>query len=308
MRLTVGTRGSKLALTQTNGVVELLQKKLPDIEIETKVIVTTGDKLWDKPFLKIGTIGVFEKEIDNAIVKEEIDFAVHSMKDMPIEELTEITIAAIPRRESPNDVLISRQLLRLRDLPSNSKIATGSPRRKAQILRTRPDLEVSPLRGNIDTRMKKFSEGLYDGIIVAEAGITRLNMYNLISEQLPLASFTPAAGQGALAIVAKTGRKNVIDILRYLNDASSFAEIAAERAFTQQIGGGCKVPIGAVAHAEGKDLTLFGSILSPDGKNEVHCNQKGQVSSPKELGINAAAKLQKQEVNKIVDKWRVMNE
>lgn len=308
MKLTVGTRGSKLALTQTRSVVELLERSFPGLEVETKVIVTTGDKLWDKPFLQISTVGMFEKEIDNAIINEEIDFAVHSMKDLPIEDNPALTIAATPKRESPHDVLISRNQIKLNDLPPHSKVATGSPRRRAQLLRLRPDLEISPLRGNIDTRMKKFNEGVYDATIVAEAGLKRLNMCDLAAERLPLDSFTPSAGQGALAVVTKTGREHVIDCLKSINDHSSMAEVASERAFAQRIGGGCKVPIGVLARAEGNDLSLFGFLLSPDGKFEVHCSQKGRVNAPRELGVKAAAGFQKQGIDSLMEKWREMNE
>ena len=308
MKLTVGTRGSKLALTQTNNIVTLLEGNFPHLKVETKVIVTTGDKIWDKPFLQISTVGMFEKEIDNAILKEEIDFAVHSMKDLPIEDNPDLTIAAIPKRWSPNDVLISRQQVKLKDLPPHCKVATGSPRRKAQLLRLRPDIDISPLRGNIDTRMKKFNEGSYDATIVAEAGIKRLNMCDLITEQLPLTSFTPSAGQGALVIIAKAGKTDVIDVLKVLNDQSTMAEIEAERAFAQRIGGGCKVPIGVIARAEGKDLTLFGSLLSPDGKTEIHSGQKGLVNSPQELGVRTAAEIQNHGIEPLIEKWRQMNE
>lgn len=308
MKLTVGTRGSKLSLAQTNAITRRLERIFPHLTVETKVIVTTGDKLWDKPFLQISTVGMFEKEIDNAIINEEVDFAVHSMKDLPIEGSKELTIAAIPNRESPNDVLISSKRLKLADLPRDSIVATGSPRRRAQLLRVRPDLKVSPLRGNIDTRMKKFEEGLYAATIVAEAGIRRLGMSELITEQLPLEDFTPSAGQGALAIVTKAGRTDVIDVLRPINDPPSIAEITAERAFVQRIGGGCKVPVGVVARSEGVDLTLYGSILSPDGKIEIHNSQKGHIDSPRELGIKIAMEIRNQGIDSLVEKWRGMNE
>lgn len=308
MKLTVGTRGSKLSLTQTNGIIRLLESNFPDLKVETKVIVTTGDKLWEKPFLQISTVGMFEKEIDSAIVNEEVDFAVHSMKDLQIEDNQELTIAAIPKRESPNDVLISNQHLKLGDLPSDSKVATGSPRRKAQLLRVRPDLKISTLRGNIDSRMKKFEEGLYDATIMAEAGVKRLGMSELIAEQLPLDTFTPSAGQGALAIVTKTDRDDVINILKSLNNRSSMAEVTAERAFAQRIGGGCKVPIGVLARTECNDLMLYGSLLSPDGKIEIHSCQKGHVDSPGELGIKVAIEIRKRGIDPLIEKWRSMNE
>jgi hydroxymethylbilane synthase len=308
MKLTVGTRGSKLSLAQTNDITRRLEQCFPELKVETKIIVTTGDKLWDKPFLQISTVGMFEKEIDAAIVNEEVDFAVHSMKDLPIEDSQELTIAAIPKRESPNDVLISSKRLKLADLPIYSLVATGSPRRKAQLLRVRPDLKVSSLRGNIDTRMKKFTEGLFAATIMAEAGIKRLEMSELITERLSLEDFTPSAGQGALAIVTKTGRTDVIEVLRTINDHSSMAQITAERAFAQRIGGGCKVPVGVVARSEDVDLTLYGSILSPDGKIEIHSSQKGHIDSPKELGIKVAMEIRNHGIDSLIEKWREMNE
>ena len=308
MNLTVGTRGSRLSLSQTNAVTQMLEQHFPGLKVETKVIVTTGDKLWDKPFLQVSTVGMFEKEIDCAVISGEVDFAVHSMKDLPIEDSEELTLAAVPKREPANDVLISNNHLKLADLPADSLVATGSPRRKAQLLRVRPDLKVSSLRGNIDTRMKKAGEGVFAATILAEAGLKRLGMREMVTERLSLESFTPSAGQGALAIVAKAGRSEVVDVLRSVNDSSSMAEVAAERAFAQRIGGGCKVPMGVVAHSERGNLTLYGSILSPDGKIEIHKSQEGDICSPKELGIRVATKMLDEGIDSLLEKWRGMNE
>jgi len=304
MKLTVGTRGSKLSLIQTSSVIQKLKQSYPNLKIETKIIRTTGDKILDKSLLEIKRRGIFEKEIDNAIARGEIDFAVHSMKDVPIEQHSKIAIVAVPKREAPNDALVSRERLKLAELPSNSVVGTGSPRREAQIRRVRPDLKVKPIRGNVDTRVRKLELGFYDAIIVAEAGLHRLNMSDLVSERLSLEDFTPGSGQGALAVVARRNRDDVIEILKSINYISSMAEVLSERAFIKRIGGGCKVPIGAVARTKGNALSLYGSILSSDGRTKLHAKQIGHINAPEELGIKVAEEIQRLGANHLNSRWR----
>ncbi len=304
MKLTVGTRGSRLSLIQTDLVNQKLKQSYPNLEIETKIIRTTGDKMLNKSLLEIKRRGIFEKEIDEAIVQGEIDFAVHSMKDVPIEQHSKTVVVAIPEREAPHDVLVSRENSKLLDLPSGSVVGTGSPRREAQVHHARPDLKVEHIRGNVDTRTRKLELGSYDAIITAEAGLHRLNMSELITERLSLEDFTPCPGQGALALVARRDRDDVIEILKTINNIPSMAEVFSERAFAESIGGGCKVPIGAVARTKGNALSLYGAILSPDGRTELHTNRTGYVDAPEELGIEAAVEIRRLGADRIIREWR----
>lgn len=291
MKLTVGTRGSKLSLAQTAIVIQKLKEKIPELKVEIKIIKTTGDKITTKPLISIKEKGIFEKEIDKAVLRGAVDFAVHSLKDVPTAQLPGAFIAAVPERGSPNDVLVSRKGLKLRELPPGAVVGTGSPRRVAQLRRARPDLKVKSIRGNIDTRVKKLQLGLYDAIILAEAGLKRLNMEGYITERLSLEEFTPAPGQGALAVVAKEDNKEVVETLKLINHAPSMASVLAERAVVKEVGGGCKVPLGAVAQVRNGVLMLRACILSLNGKAKVQTLRTGDPSSPEEVGREAAREL-----------------
>jgi len=299
----VGTRGSKLSLIQTSCVVEDLKRHNPRIEVQTKIIQTTGDKLESEPLEKISGKGVFEKEIDEAIINGEVDFAIHSMKDVPAEQSSELTIAAVPLRAPANDVFISKEYSRLVSLPKDASVGTSSPRRTAELLRFRADLKVLPIRGNVDTRIRKMDEGMYDSIILAEAGVMRMGMQDRIVERLSIEEFTPAPGQGFLAIVSRHNREDVLNILRTVSDENSFAEAKAERAFMNEVGGGCKIPLGAFAHVEGKTIRILGSIISPEGKKRVNVRDEGPVEDPDSAGRNAGNKILKMGAKEIVDSW-----
>lgn len=304
MKLIIGTRGSKLSLVQTDIVIQKLKKVIPDLEIEVKKIKTTGDRITRKPLLLIKEKGIFEKDLDEAVLRGDVDFAVHSMKDVPTIQPPQTFIVAVPQRGSPYDAFVSRKGLKLKDLPSEAVIGTGSPRRQAQLHRVRPDLKVESIRGNVDTRIRKLKQGLYDGVILAEAGLQRLNMQDRITERLLLEDFTPAPGQGALAVVTKEGNRKVIEALARVNHRPSMREVLAERAFVRKIGGGCKVPLGAIARAQKGTLSLWVSILSPDGKEKIQASEVGDLASPENLGLQVAQKMLKLGAEDIIRRWR----
>lgn len=304
MKLRIGTRGSRLSVTQTESVVKDLKSKFPDIQFEVSVIKTTGDKILNDPLLKIKEKGIFEKKINKAVINGEVDFAVHSMKDIPVDLDQYIRLVAVPKRVSPHDVLLSNSCLKLSQLPKGTIIGTGSPRRTAQIHKVRPDIKVETIRGNVETRVEKLNKGEYDAIIVAEAGLLRLGLSDKIVERLSLEDFTPSAGQGAIAIVARADNKRVIDVLENTNHPASIAEVLAEKAFVQKIGGGCKVPMGAVAKARNTRISLLATILSPDGSAKIQSSKVGDINAPKDLGILVANDILSGEGEKILNSWR----
>ncbi|RLI47023.1 hydroxymethylbilane synthase [Candidatus Bathyarchaeota archaeon] len=308
VKLTVGTRGSNLSLIQTDIVVKKLKKEISDLEIEVKVIKTTGDRITSKPLLLIKEKGIFEKDIDKAVLRGDVDFAVHSMKDVPTVQPPKTIIVAVPERESPHDVLISRDGMKLKDLPSKAVVGTGSPRRKAQLHYARPDLKVESIRGNVDTRLRKLKQGLYDAVILAEAGLQRLNIQDVITERLPIEEFTPASGQGALAVVAREDNEEVNEVLRRINHWPSMAAVLAERAFVRKIGGGCKVPLGAIAQAKSGTLSLYVSVLSPDGKTKIQTSKTGDLAYPEELGLKVAQETLTLGAESLIRHWRELYE
>jgi len=308
MKLTVGTRGSKLSLIQTDIVIQKLKEEAPELEIEVKIIKTTGDQITHKPLISIKEKGIFEKEIDNAVLRGDIDFAVHSMKDVPIIQPPKTITVAVPERESPHDVLVSKDGLILKDLPNKALVGTGSPRRIAQLRRVRPDLKVKSIRGNVDTRVRKLKHEPYDAIILAETGLQRLNMQDYITERLSLEDFTPAPGQGALAVVAREDNKKVIEILKQVDHWPSMASVLAERAFIREIGGGCEVPLGAFAQVRNNVLSLYASVLSPDGKTRIQTSKAGDPASPEELGFKVAQEILEIGAASLIQRWRNLYE
>jgi hydroxymethylbilane synthase len=305
MILTVGTRGSKLALTQTNRVLNQLKQAHPDAEFKLKIIKTIGDKEQGKPLFAIDCKGIFEKEIDQEVVSGEIDFAVHSLKDVPIvEQQTGTVLAAIPKRDSQHDVFISKNKVSLSALPKGAVVGTGSLRRLAEVKFLRPDLDVQPIRGNVDTRIGKVRKGELDGIVIAEAGLERMNLKNEISERLSLEQFPSAAGQGALAIVAKEDNTDLIAFLRVIEDSGTRAEITAERSLILKLEGGCRVPIGAVGKAKGNVLSLFGCIYSLNSQKKISAYAEGKLSDAEELGSRVGENLLKQGAKDYEKEWR----
>jgi hydroxymethylbilane synthase len=262
----IGSRGSPLALWQANWVKDLLLELHSDLAVDIKIIKTSGDKIQDVPLAKIGGKGLFVKEIEEGLLKREVDFAVHSMKDMPIIFPINLCIACVTKRENPFDALISRNDIKLDDLPKGAKIGTGSLRRMSQLLYYRPDLELVPLRGNLETRLKKLeTEGL-DAIILAAAGLIRLGWSDRITEIISPEILLPAMGQGAVGIET---RKNDVDnqiLLADLDDEETHYALDAERALVSQLEGGCNVPIGSYATLNGDQITLTGLVASLDGK------------------------------------------
>ncbi|MDR0470948.1 MAG: hydroxymethylbilane synthase [Nitrososphaerota archaeon] len=305
MKLIVGTRGSKLALTQTNRTLDWIKAKNPQVEFELKIIHTLGDKEHCKPLFSIDAKGLFEKEIDQQVVSGEVDFAVHSLKDVPIVEIqTGTVIAAIPKRDSPNDVFISHNNVPFKDLPHGAVVGTGSLRRLAEIKYIRPDLDVQPIRGNVDTRMSKVISGELAGIVIAQAGLERLNIAEQITESLPLEQFPSAAGQGAIAVTAKEGNTELITLLQSIEDPASKAEITAERSLVLKLEGGCRVPIGAVAKAQGNKLTLWGSIFSLNDQRKISAQANGTLNQAKEIGTTVGEELIKQGAEEFEKQWR----
>lgn len=305
MILTVGTRGSKLALAQTNRTLEQIKQKNPSIDFKLKIIKTMGDKEHGKPLFAIDCKGIFEKEIDQEVVSGEIDFAVHSLKDVPIVEQQSGTfLAAIPIRDSQHDIFISKDKVSLSALPKGAVVGTGSLRRLAEIKYIRPDLQVEPIRGNVDTRINKVRKGELAGIVIAEAGLERMGITSEMTERLSLDQFPSAAGQGAIAIVAKEGNSRVIDILRSVEDAASRAEITAERSLVLKLEGGCRVPIGAVGQANGNNLTLTGSIFSLEGGKKISAQTTGTLAQAEELGIKVGEDLIRQGAKGFEKEWR----
>ncbi len=305
MKLIVGTRGSKLALTQTNRTLCWIKAKNPQVEFELKIIHTLGDKEHGKPLFSIDAKGLFEKEIDQQVVSGEVDFAVHSLKDVPIVEIqTGTVIAAIPKRDSPNDVFISHNNVPFKDLPHGAVVGTGSLRRLAEIKYLRPDLDVQPIRGNVDTRINKVVSGELAGIVIAQAGLERLNIASQMTQSLPLEQFPSAAGQGAIAVTAKEDNTTLITLLQSIENPASKAEITAERSLVLKLEGGCRVPIGAVAKAQGNQLTLWGSIFSLNDQRKITAQANGTLNQAKEIGTMVGEELIKQGAEEFEKQWR----
>ena len=301
MRLRIGTRGSKLALWQSEYIASLLRKHFPGLEFEMEIIKTTGDKLRDAPLAKIGGKGLFVKEIDEAVARGRVHLAVHSMKDVPTELLPELTIAATPEREEVNDALISREGLGIEELPEGAVIGTSSMRRIAEVKNFRPDLEVKNLRGNVDTRLRKLKAGEYDAIIMAKAGLKRLGFEQEITQTLPVEHFTPSVGQGAIAVVARRGGE-VMDYLNAINHEESLARVTAERALLRALGGGCQVPLGAYTEVGGNTLSMLAVVLSPDGGERVEVKLRDSLSEAENLGKAAAEALLDRGAREILDR------
>ena len=286
-RLVVGTRASALALWQTNWVVEKLRRLHPGLVVEIVPIKTEGDRVLDAPLPQLGGKGIFVGEIENALLRGEIDLAVHSLKDLPTEQPAGLAIAAIPEREDARDALVSRLGLPLAQLPRGAAIGTSSLRRSAQLLAARPDLRIGNLRGNLDTRLRKAVTD-FDAIAVAVAGLLRLGMAGRIDEVLPVDVCTPAVGQGALAVETRAGDREAIGLVAPLEDPTTRAAVAAERAFLHRLGGGCHVPVGGYAYANGEDLTLLAVVADPSGRLCLRRDLTGPRSDPVSLGERLA--------------------
>jgi len=297
--LRVGTRGSKLALAQTDWVITQLKKHYPELEIEKIIIKTTGDKILDAPLSKIGGKGLFVKEIEEALLRGEIDFAVHSMKDVPSQVPNGLEVSIIPERESPFDVWISN-FESLERLPEFSKVGTSSLRRFSQIKRLRKDLVIEPLRGNVDTRLRKWREGKYEGIVLAEAGLKRLGI-EIKYRRFSLEEMIPAVGQGALGIELRKEDEEVKEILKVLHSEKTALAVRAERAFLRTLEGGCQVPLGAYAFFQNGDLVITGFISDLEGERFYKHSVKGASLEAEKLGVNLAQELLKRGGKEILE-------
>ncbi len=285
--LRIGTRKSKLALWQANYVKERLEGR--GYSVELVLITTTGDKILDAPLAKIGGKGLFVKEIEEALLRGDIDLAVHSLKDVPMVLPEGLILGAITEREEPFDVLISRDGRRLQELPEGAKVGTSSLRRQVQIKRKRPDLRVETLRGNVDTRLRKLEEGLYDAIVLAYAGVKRMGFEERVSQVLE--DFIPAVGQGSLAIEVREGDHRVLDAIAFLDHRESRLRAECERAFLRELQGGCQVPIGAYAWLEDEKLKLRAFVSDLEGKRFLEGVEEGSPDMAEHIGIRLAKRL-----------------
>ena len=302
MKYVVGARGSQLSIAQTNWVISELKKVNLETEYEIKTITTKGDTD-TRPLFTIDQKGIFEKEIDRAVAQNEVDFAVHSLKDVPSDLDENLIIACIPKREIVNDVFISSDNSSLDTIKPGSVIGTSSLRRAVQISRRRPDLKVKPIRGNIETRIRKTSSDSFDAIVLAQAGISRLGM-DVKFSTLDIDDFFPSPGQGAIAIVTKADNSETISMLKKIEDTNSRLEIEAERALSDYIESGCRFPLGAYAKSTESEIILTVNAFSVDGKNSLQVTATGSKNDPKSIGKDAAKELLEKGVNDLALNWR----
>lgn len=306
----IGTRGSELALWQTHWVQQQLTKLHPSIRIELKVIKTQGDKMLDAPLSKIGDKGLFTKELERALLDRRIDVAVHSLKDMPTHTEDGLIITAICEREDVSDVFIAHPNKKYRGLanvPKNGTIATGSLRRRCQLLQMRPDLTIAEIRGNLGTRVEKLKVSNWDGMLLAKAGITRLGRSELITEVLSPTSFLPAVGQGALAIETRSSDERILPLVHPLDHILTRQATQGERALLRRLEGGCQIPIGAYGRVENGTFRLDAIIGSLDGKRSVRSSIQGSPDKSEQLGVSLAEKLLSDGGETILDEIRQEN-
>lgn len=302
MKYKIGTRGSKLSLAQTNWVISELKEHTPDNEFDIVTIKTKGDTD-ERPLFTIDQKGIFEKEIDRAVAEKQVDFAVHSLKDVPSELHESLIIASVPKRESSNDIFITKDGSSLKSIPSGSIIGTSSLRRAVQISRQRSDLVVKPVRGNIETRINKVLDGKFDGIVLAHAGISRLGLdvkFSILSTK----DFPPSPGQGALAIVARSNDSELISILKKIEDIKSRKEIEAERALSDHVDSGCRFPVGALAKIDAETMNLVVAAYSVDGKKSLIIERTGSIDDPKILGRKLGLELKDRGIEELASNWR----
>jgi len=290
----VGTRGSRLALTQTQQVILALQAHHPGLSVETVVIKTTGDARQNVPFTAVDTKGMFVKEIEEALLAGAVDLAVHSLKDLPGDLPGGLALAAIPSRQDPRDALLSAGPT-LAELPDGARVGTSSLRRQAQLRAVRSDLAIEDLRGNVDTRIHKLDEGQYDAIVLACAGLERLGLAQRIVERLPPEISVPAPGQGALALEIRADDAETRALLAPLHDPDTADAVTAERSFQATLNAGCTVPAGAYARIEGEELRLIAFLAAPDGSHLRRVEERGPRSAANEIGARAAKWLQRKD-------------
>ena len=286
----IGTRGSALAGVQTEEVVKALQARFPEREVRLRVVRTKGDINREAPLAGLG-LGVFTRELESALLTREIDLAVHSLKDLATELPPGLSIIAVPQRLDPRDVLFSRDGHRLIELPSGARMGTSSPRRAALVKALRPDLEVLSIRGNVETRLKKVSDGQYDAAVLAAAGMLRLGLEKQIVEYFDPSQFIPAVGQGALAVEARDDDGEIAKLVASLNHQASWDAVTAERAFLRALGGGCRVPMAAYGEVKEQTLRLSGLVIAEDGSQVFQAQVETSVEEPEKAGQQLAQEV-----------------
>ena len=291
--ITIGTRGSKLALWQANHIKSEIEQYHKNIKVNLEIIKTKGDKILDVPLALVGGKGLFVKEIEEALLEKRVDIAVHSMKDVPTFFPEGLYLPVITEREDYRDAFVSNNGIKLNDLPENSILGTSSLRRKSQLINLRNDLKIKDLRGNVDTRLKKLDNKEFDAIILAAAGLKRMGLEHRITEFLDSSLMIPAIGQGALGIELRKDDNEILEIVSFLKDDTTFFEVEAERAFLRTLEGGCQVPIGCYGKTENNILKLKGFVSSIDGKKLIKSEISGKVSDYAVLGVTLAEKILK---------------
>jgi len=302
MKYVIGTRGSQLSLTQTNWVVSEIKKKSPGTEFEIVTIKTQGDTD-ARPLFTINQKGIFEKEIDRAVAEKKVDFAVHSLKDIPAELPDDLVLACIPIREEANDVFITNDGTTLNTIKKGALIGTSSLRRAVQIIRVRPDLVVKPIRGNIETRIRKVHDGEFDGIVLAQAGISRLGL-DVKFQKLSMDTFPPSPGQGALGIVSRKDNTSLIELLQKIEDPETRNAVEAERSLSMFVDSGCRFPVGAFAHRDNDRLKLKVIVYSIDGRKSIMVEKDSEASKANDLGKQVATELKEKGIADIAKDWR----
>lgn len=287
----IGTRASALALWQAEWVKSELEKKFPGLKVSLTKIKTTGDKILDVPLAKVGGKGLFVKEIEEAMLANEIDIAVHSMKDVPTFFPDGLHLSCITKREDPRDALLSRNKVKFQDLPKGANVGTSSLRRQAQLMNVRPDFVIHQLRGNVDTRLRKLKEGQYDAIILAAAGVKRLGLAENVTEYIDPQISLPAIGQGALGIECRVDDRELNDMISFFNHNDSRVCVTGERALLRRLEGGCQVPIACYGQMKNGNLHLTGLVGSVDGKRIVKDVIEGPADKAEKMGVALAEKL-----------------
>ncbi len=306
-KIVIGTRGSKLALWQAEWIKSELERAHKGLEVSLQIIKTTGDKILDVPLAQVGGKGLFVKEIEEAMLRNEVDIAVHSMKDVPTDIPEGLHLAVITKREDPRDAFITRKengtwkIARFEDLPKGATVGTSSLRRSTQLLSKRPDLKIEQLRGNVDTRLRKLDEGQFDAIILATAGVKRLGWEDRITEVIPADISLPAIGQGAVGIECRIGDRFVHEMICVLNHAETEVCVRAERAFLRKLEGGCQVPIAAYATLDNGNLKIDGLVGNVEGTKIVKGHIEGPEEDHKKLGTSLAEDLLSRGAKEILD-------
>jgi hydroxymethylbilane synthase len=300
MTLKIGTRGSRLAIAQSGWVKKEIEARYPHIHVELIRIKTTGDKILDTPLSKIGGKALFVKEIEESLLGKAVDLAVHSMKDVPAELPEGLMLSAFPKREDPRDAFVSVKYQTIQDLPQRARVGTSSLRRAAQLLTIRRDLEIVPLRGNVDTRLQKLEEGEIQAIILASAGLKRLGLEKRITHIMPSDQMLPAIGQGTLGLEVRRDDELTVSLLKFLNHEETEVTVRAERAFLKELEGGCQVPIAAFCRFKDGVLHLAGMVAELDGSHTVRDEITGKKAQAEQIGVTLARKLLDSGADKIL--------